>query len=150
VIRLATPADTEFLARANERMALETEHKVLPPATIRAGVARVLADPQLGRYYVAECDGRPVGCLMITYEWSDWRNGLFWWVQSVFVEPEYRGRGIYRSLYQHVKQTAAAEGGCCGFRLYVETDNLGAQQTYQRLGMSPTDYLLFEEAWGEA
>ena len=117
MIRLATPADTELLARANERMALETEHKVLPPATIRAGVARVLADPQLGRYYVAECDGRPVGCLMITYEWSDWRNGLFWWVQSVFVEPEYRGRGIYRSLYQHVKQTAAAEGGCCGFRL---------------------------------
>ncbi len=145
MIRSATPADAEFLARANERMALETEHRVLLPGTIRAGVARVLADPQLGRYYVAECDGQPVGCLMITYEWSDWRNGLFWWVQSVFVEPEYRGRGIYRSLYQHVKQTAAAEGGCCGFRLYVEKDNLRAQQTYQRLGMSATDYLLFEE-----
>jgi len=147
MIRPATPADTEFLARANERMALETEHKVLAPATIRAGVARVLAEPQLGRYFVAEQDGQPAGCLLITYEWSDWRNGLFWWVQSVFVEPAYRGRGIYRALYQHVKQLAAVEGGCCGFRLYGEKDNQRARQTYQRLGMSPTDYLLFEESW---
>jgi GNAT superfamily N-acetyltransferase len=146
MIRPAQLSDTEFIARSNERMALETEHKVLPPATIRAGVARVLADPQLGRYFVAEVDGQPVGCLMITYEWSDWRNGMFWWVQSVYVEPAYRGRGVYRSLYQHVKQVAAAEGGCCGFRLYVEKDNLRAQQTYQRLGMSPTDYLMFEES----
>lgn len=147
MIRPATPADTEFLACANERMALETEQKVLAPATIRAGVARVLAEPQLGRYFVAEQDGQSAGCLLITYEWSDWRNGLFWWVQSVFVEPAYRGRGIYRSLYQHVKQLAAAEGGCCGFRLYVEKDNQRARQTYQRLGMTPTDYLLFEECW---
>jgi GNAT superfamily N-acetyltransferase len=146
MIRPAQLSDTEFIARSNERMALETEHKVLPPATIRAGVARVLADPQLGRYFVAEVDGQPVGCLMITYEWSDWRNGMFWWVQSVYVEPAHRGRGVYRSLYQHVKQVAAAEGGCCGFRLYVEKDNLRAQQTYQRLGMSPTDYLMFEES----
>lgn len=146
MIRPAQPSDAEFIARANERMALETEHKVLPPATIRAGVARVLADPQLGRYFVAELDGQPVGCLMITYEWSDWRNGMFWWVQSVFVEPTYRGRGVYRALYQHVKEVAAAEGGCCGFRLYVEKDNLRAQQTYQRLGMSATDYLMFEES----
>jgi GNAT superfamily N-acetyltransferase len=146
MIRPAQLSDTEFIARSNERMALETEHKVLPPATIRAGVARVLADPQLGRYFVAELDGQPVGCLMITYEWSDWRNGMFWWVQSVYVEPAHRGRGVYRSLYQHVKQVAAAEGGCCGFRLYVEKDNLRAQQTYQRLGMSPTDYLMFEES----
>lgn len=146
MIRPAQHADSEFIARANERMALETEHKVLPPATIRAGVARVLADPRLGRYFVAELDGQPVGCLMITYEWSDWRNGMFWWVQSVFVEPTHRGRGVYRALYQHVKATAAAEGGCCGFRLYVEKDNHLAQQTYQRLGMSATDYLMFEES----
>ncbi len=145
MIRPAVVADLEFLARANERMALETEHKTLVPATIRAGVGRVLADGQMGRYFVAEEDGRAVGCLLITYEWSDWRNGMFWWVQSVFVETEYRGRGVYRALYAAVKELAASEGGCCGFRLYVEKDNERAQRTYERLGMSATDYLMFEE-----
>jgi GNAT superfamily N-acetyltransferase len=144
MIRLATPADTEFLACANERMALETEHKVLPPATIRAGVARVLADPQLGRYYVAECDGRPVGCLMITYEWSDWRNKVFWWIQSVYVRPEFRGQGVYRSLYEGVK-TMAKASDCCGFRLYVENTNEAAQAVYKKLGMEQSHYLMFED-----
>lgn len=146
MIRPALLSDAEFIAHANERMALETEHKVLPPATIRSGVRRVLADPQLGRYFVAEHDGQPIGCLMITYEWSDWRDGMFWWVQSVYVEPAHRGQGVYRALYTHVKQIAHAEGGCCGFRLYVEKDNARAQQTYARLGMSPTEYLMFEES----
>ena len=104
MIRPAVIDDLEFLASANERMAVETEHKTLVPATIRAGVGRVLADGQLGRYFVAEEDGRAVGCLLITYEWSDWRNGMFWWVQSVFVEPAYRGRGVYRGLSAAVKE----------------------------------------------
>ena len=144
MIRPATPADTEFLACANERMALETEQKVLAPATIRAGVARVLAEPQLGRYFVAERGGRPVGTLMLTTEWSDWRDGWWWWIQSVYVAPDARRHGVFRALYAHVEAEARATPGVCGLRLYVENDNRRAQATYAALGMVDARYRVLE------
>lgn len=135
-----------MLVAFNAAMALETENKVLEPAVLTAGVRGLLAHPDYGFYLVAEDEARKVaGCLLITFEWSDWRNGLFWWVQSVYVAPSHRGQGVYRALYAYVKELARAEGGVCGFRLYVEKDNAGAQETYRRMGMAKTHYLLFEE-----
>ena len=144
-IRAATPADIETIASFNEAMATETEGKTLDPATIRAGVRGLFARPDLGFYIVAEDGGRIVGQLMITYEWSDWRDGVFWWIQSVYVRPEVRGKGVYRALHEHVRAMAKDAGGVCGFRLYVEKENAAAQETYRRLGMHETPYVLFEE-----
>ena len=145
VIRAATPADIETIASFNEAMATETEGKTLDPATIRAGVRGLFARQDLGFYIVAEDGGRIVGQLMITYEWSDWRDGVFWWIQSVYVRPEFRGKGVYRALHAHVRAMAKAAGGVCGFRLYVEKENAAAQATYRRLGMHETHYVLYEE-----
>ena len=145
VIRVAAPADIETIASFNEAMATETEGKTLDPATIRAGVRGLFARPDLGFYIVAEDGGRIVGQLMITYEWSDWRDGVFWWIQSVYVRPEVRGKGVYRALHEHVRAMAKAAGAVCGFRLYVEKENAAAQETYRRLGMHETPYVLFEE-----
>jgi len=144
-IRSATPADAETIASFNEAMAVETEGKTLDPATVRAGVRGLFARPEFGFYVVAEDGGRIVGQLMITFEWSDWRNGVFWWIQSVYVRPEFRGRGVYRALHGHVKAMAKNAGSVCGFRLYVEKENAAAQETYRRLGMHETPYVLFEE-----
>jgi ribosomal protein S18 acetylase RimI-like enzyme len=144
-IRDATAADQEFLARGNEAMALETEHKVLDPQLIRRGVGGALAYPAHGRYFVAEdAAGRPVGQLMVTYEWSDWRNGQFWWIQSVYVLPAARRSGVFRALYDHVDALARSSPGVCGLRLYVELDNAAAQRTYQRCGMVDAGYRVFE------
>lgn len=144
-IRQAVLADAAVIAECNQFMALETEHKELIPEVILAGVQSLLANPSYGFYLVAELDGLIVGCLLITTEWSDWRNGVFWWVQSVYVRAEYRRQGIYRKLYAAVKARAAEQGNVCGFRLYVEKDNQKAQTTYQDLGMQITDYLIYEE-----
>ncbi|UTW44451.1 GNAT family N-acetyltransferase [bacterium SCSIO 12696] len=145
-IREATEADRDSLVAFNCAMALETEDKVLPRDTVAAGVANLLQRPELGFYLVAEESGEVVASLMITGEWSDWRNGLFWWIQSVYVRPEYRRRGIYRQLYQEVERLAQERGDVCGFRLYVERDNLRAQQTYRALGMEETVYQMYEQA----
>ena len=126
-------------------MARETENKELIPEIILAGVNSLFENPSRGFYIVAEADAQVVACLLITTEWSDWRNGLFWWIQSVFVVPEYRRRGIYRRMYQFIKDQANGEPEVCGFRLYVEQENARAQATYVSLGMSPTPYHLFEE-----
>ena len=147
-IRLATPPDAETIAAFNEAIARETEGKTLDPATIRAGVRGLLARRDLGFYLVAEDGGSLVGQLMITYEWSDWRNGLFWWIQSVYVVPEARRKGVYRRLHVHVREMARREKGICGLRLYVEKGNAVAQETYRKMGMLETDYRLFEETWG--
>lgn len=144
-IRKGGLADADAISRFNQAMALETEGKALIPARVDAGVRRLLDEPSLGFYVVAADGDRIVGCLLVTQEWSDWRNGLFWWIQSVFVEADWRRRGIYRSLYAFVQQQADQVGGVCGFRLYVEKDNTVAQETYAALGMAPTDYLIFEQ-----
>lgn len=145
-IRKAGPADAAAISRFNQAMALETEGKALIPAVVDAGVLRLLQQPSLGFYVVAaDADSRIVACLLVTHEWSDWRNGLFWWIQSVFVEAGWRRQGVYRGLYQFVRELAAADPQVCGFRLYVEKDNTVAQATYAALGMAPTDYLIYEE-----
>jgi ribosomal protein S18 acetylase RimI-like enzyme len=144
-IRNALPSDQEFLACGNEAMARETEHKRLDPPTIRSGVAAVLANDAHGRYFVAEDDaGRRVGQLMVTYEWSDWRNGQFWWIQSVYVEPTARRGGVFRALYDHVDTLCRSTPGVIGLRLYVELDNAAAQRTYERCGMRDGGYRVME------
>lgn len=145
VIRKAQPRDADAIAAFNSAMALETEGRALLGERIGAGVRRLLADASLGFYAVAEHEGEVVGCLMVTNEWSDWRDGLFWWIQSVYVAPPWRRRGVYRRLYQFVRELAAADPGICGFRLYVEKENAAAQRTYEALGMTRTDYLVYEE-----
>ena len=126
-------------------MAMETENKRLDSDILSAGVLSIFEDDRKGFYVVAESDERIVGGLMITYEWSDWRSGWFWWIQSVYIEPEYRGQGIYSELYSFVKNRAREIGGVCGFRLYVEKDNRHAQDVYRKLGMEETYYQMFEE-----
>jgi ribosomal protein S18 acetylase RimI-like enzyme len=148
-IRLAGESDLESLVAFNLAMAEETESKQLNEKVLRAGVLHLLKNPRYGFYVVAE-DAAPegpsvIGSLMVTYEWSDWRNALFWWIQSVYVKPPYRRRGIYRRLYAFVKECANKEKGVCGFRLYVEKENSIAQQTYRNLGMEESHYLMFEE-----
>ena len=143
--RLATHDDAPIIVEFNLAMARETEAKELAPEVLRAGVAHFIERPRYGFYLVAEEAGRVVGSLMVTYEWSDWRDGLFWWIQSVYVRPEFRRRGVYRRLYEFVKQLAAREPNVRGFRLYVERENLAAQSTYERLGMRESHYLMYEE-----
>ena len=143
-IRRATPADFAFIAESNIAMALETEGLALDEARVRAGVGAVLADSALGFYLVAEIDGKQAGQLMVTYEWSDWRNGLFWWIQSVYVRPEHRRKGVYTALHRHVAEAAQAAGGVCGIRLYVEQENTTAQQVYESLDMYRTRYQMYE------
>jgi ribosomal protein S18 acetylase RimI-like enzyme len=144
-VRLATAQDAPLLIEFNAAMALETEQKELLPAVIGAGVRSLLGNPAAGFYVVAEKDDRVAGSLMITKEWSDWRNGTFWWIQSVYVRPAFRRQGVYKRLYRHVQELAANDPAVCGFRLYVERENARAQATYQALGMKETRYLVFEE-----
>ena len=144
-VRQATRADAPILIEFNCAMALETERKELLPEVIGAGVRALLANPAAGFYVVAEAEGRTVGALLVNKEWSDWRNGTFWWIQSVYVRPERRRQGVYKALYRHVKEMAAKDPGVCGFRLYVERENTRAQSTYTSLGMQETSYRVFEE-----
>ncbi|WP_022953271.1 GNAT family N-acetyltransferase [Leucothrix mucor] len=144
-IRQAHAADAPAIAEFNRLMAFETEHKKLLPDVILAGVNAMIANPAHGFYLVAESAGEIVGSLMITTEWSDWRNGVIWWVQSVYIVDTHRRQGIYRALYDEVKRLATLDLSVCGFRLYVEKDNVNAQATYRSLGMQETDYLMFEE-----
>ena len=144
-IRRGEARDAAALAEFNSLMAFETEHLKLLPEVILAGVKTMINNPAHGFYLVAETDGTIAGSLMVTTEWSDWRNGVIWWVQSVYIRGEYRRQGIYRALYEQVKTLADADESVCGFRLYVEKDNINAQRTYQALGMLEKDYLIYEE-----
>jgi ribosomal protein S18 acetylase RimI-like enzyme len=144
-VRVARAGDAENLIRFNAAMALETERKVLLAEVVGAGVRHLLAHPEMGFYVIAESGGEVAGSLMVTNEWSDWRNGNFWWVQSVYVRPEFRRRGVYRQLYKYLQALAAQDPSICGFRLYVERDNVRAQATYEAAGMAQTPYLVFEE-----
>ncbi len=144
-IRTTTLADADIITEFNQLMAMETENKRLPDNTIASGVKRLMQKPEYGFYLVAEnSDKAIVGTCMVTMEWSDWRDGLFWWVQSVYVKSDYRKQGIYTAMYQKIRELAAKEPDVYGFRLYVEKDNLIAQKTYEALGMQATDYLLYE------
>jgi len=147
VIRNATRADVSVIAEFNAAMALESEGLRLDPATVLRGVEHAVAHPEQGRYFLAVLDGRVVGQLMITCEWSDWRAGAFWWVQSVYVHPDFRGRGVFRRLYRQVESLARQDPGVCGIRLYVHHDNHRAIATYRKLGMTPTDYRVYEADW---
>lgn len=142
-IRLASAADIDVLVQFNAAMARETEAKTLDAQTLRAGVAAVLAESQRGFYLLAEQAGTVAGCLMITYEWSDWRNGDWWWLQSVYVRPEHRRSGVFRALYAHVENLATARADVVGVRLYVERENHRAQQTYVALGMHEEAYRMY-------
>ena len=144
-IRKAELSDAGSIVDFNRAMARETENKELIPNVISAGVNSLLKNPAFGFYIVAMDSSRVVASLMITTEWSDWRNGLFWWIQSVFVEPEYRRQGIYQRMYEFVKNLADNEPSVCGFRLYVERENTPAKSTYSALGMAESPYLIFEE-----
>ena len=144
-IRIATTADAPELVEFNQAMALETEGKQLDIHILSRGVAAVFEDEKKGFYVVAEDGNRVVGCLLITFEWSDWRNGWFWWIQSVYVRPEVRGKSVYSKLYAFVKERAANEADVRGFRLYVDRENEHAKRVYEKLGMELSNYLPYEE-----
>lgn len=164
-VRSATSGDLPALVDFNLRLAAETESKALDRAVLERGVAAVLADPAKGFYALAECSSlapsatsrlctspfpepsQPVGALLVTYEWSDWRNGLFWWIQSVYVPLPFRRLGVYRALHSAIRALAQHSQTACGLRLYVERQNHAAQSTYAALGMLPTPYALFEEVF---
>jgi GNAT superfamily N-acetyltransferase len=143
-IREATTLDIEFIAANNAALAMETEHRRLDPGIVHAGVAAALADSAKGRYFVAESAGQIVGQIMHTYEWSDWRNGCFWWIQSVYVTHEARGQRVFQMLFDHLQRLARSTAGVCGLRLYVERDNRRAQQTYLRCGLMDSGYFVME------
>jgi GNAT superfamily N-acetyltransferase len=143
-IRQATIADRDELVRFNEAMARETEGKALDRGQLARGVDAVLGDSSKGFYLVATNEGRVAGGLLITTEWSDWRNAYFWWIQSVFVEPAYRRKGVYTQLHRWVEETARSRRDVCGLRLYVDRDNARAQATYESLGMTRARYDFYE------
>ncbi|MFL6258532.1 MAG: GNAT family N-acetyltransferase [Thermoanaerobaculia bacterium] len=143
-IRPGEPRDAAAIVDFQLRMARETEELGLDPETLRRGVEAVFADPAKGRYWIAQRGTETVGCLLTTFEWSDWRNGVILWIQSVYVIPEERGRGVYRALYERVRRQVDESPELKGIRLYVEKRNAAAQRVYERLGMSREHYDLFE------
>ena len=143
-VRPATIADLDFIASGNIAMALETENVVLNESVLRDGIRALLEKRAPGAYWIAELDEVVVGQLMITFEWSDWRNRMVWWIQSVYVAPSARNHGVFRALYAHVRDKAQAEGAG-GLRLYVDTTNIRAQQVYAALGMNGDHYRVFED-----
>lgn len=144
VVRRAIPQDLDALVRFNLAMAAETEGKALSVRQLTEGVRSVFDDPTKGFYVVAEDEGRPVGSLLVTAEWSDWRNAFFWWIQSVYVDPPARQRGVYTRLHRWVENASRSEGNVSGLRLYVDADNAAARSVYERLGMSRSRYDFFE------
>lgn len=146
----ARPQDIDHLIEFNLRMANETECRRLDRETLTLGIKEVLRDAARGFYLVAEIDGVVCGCLMVTTEWSDWRNGEFWWIQSVYVSPEFRRQGVFRSLYAEAMSRARNAFQVCGCRLYVDRDNVQAQATYRRIGLRETRYKMFEELFGHS
>ena len=143
-VRAARPEDLESLVDFNCRLARETEDHELDPATVRRGLSRLFDNPAAGFYTVAEQEGRVVGCLLITFEWSDWRDGWLWWIQSVYVEAAARRGGVFRRLFEHVREKAETDGDVRGLRLYVERGNDRAQATYASMGLEEAPYKMYE------
>jgi GNAT superfamily N-acetyltransferase len=143
-IRQAQPQDAEVIARFNVALASESENLALDPSVVRPGVEAVLRDWSKGVYFVAVAEGQIAGQVMITYEWSDWRNGNIWWLQSVYVDKKFRRRGIFKALFNHVIAEAERRSDVCTVRLYMDQHNEAARGTYERLGMKQTNYVVFE------
>lgn len=144
VIRQANPTDAPAVVEFNRLLALESEGKALDLDVLSRGVAAGLADREKAIYFVAEEEGQPLGQLMLTREWSDWRNGWIWWIQSVYVRQDARRRGIFRALYEHARTQAQADPEVIGLRLYMEKENHTAERTYLALGMEMTSYVVLE------
>lgn len=144
-IRPATLADAGIIAEFNRRMALETENRHLDPETSLRGAGHGLQQTDQCRYFMVEASDQIIAQAMITYEWSDWRDGMFWWIQSVYVHPDFRRAGIFRRLYDHIAALAQRTPGVCGLRLYVEQHNRDAIETYERLGMQPSGHVVYEQ-----
>jgi len=149
-LRTAEQRDLDRLAEFGTAMAMETENKKLSLAVVSQGVKSLFNSPQDGFYVVAEVEGEIVGSLKVTFEWSEWRNGVFWWIQNAYVQPEFRRQRVFRKLYEYIKTKALTQANVCGLRLYVEKDNDIAQNTYLSLGMQETNYKLYEEMLDES
>ena len=143
-IRQATIEDATTITEFNALIALETEALILDRTVLSRGVAAILRNPSKGKYFLAEIDGHVAGQTMITYEWSDWRNGYFWWIQSVYVKQEFRRQGIFGALYRYVRDLADSSANVCGLRLYVETSNDRAKRVYEHFGMHKSNYEMYE------
>ncbi len=149
IVRPAGMSDLETILNFNTALALETEGRMLQKDLLRRGTLAVLDSHDKGRYLVAEAPQssgtQVIGQLLITNEWSDWRNGMFWWIQSVYVHQAWRRRGVYRTMHQYVLREAETRKNVCGIRLYVEESNQAAQAVYRRVGLSPSSYRVFEK-----
>lgn len=146
-VTTGTQEDIRAIAQFQVDMAQESEGTVLQIETVLPGVTAAMNDPQKGTYIVARVNGKAISSLMLTREWSDWTNRWYWWIQSVYVMPDYRGKGAYRAMYEKIKEMAA-EQGVTQIRLYVDKTNFRAQQVYQKLGMAECHYLMYEEVIG--
>ena len=144
IVRKANIKDVNKIAEYNYNLAFETEDKKLNMEVLTKGVTALLKDENKGVYHVCEIDGNIVGQIMYTFEWSDWRNGTFLWIQSVYVDKNYRGKGVFKTLYNHIKNICDKDKNICGIRLYVERENYVAQKTYKSLGMEECNYYMYE------
>lgn len=144
VIQKANPQDLGTLVSFNQALAQEARGEGLDPHLLTQGVQAVLSDPNRGFYTVVKIKEQAIAACLVTFEWSDWKNAWFWWLQDVYVEPSYRQQGIFRAIYTHLKPQAQAEKAC-GLRLYVYKNNTRAQEVYQRVGMNPSSSVMFEE-----
>jgi len=147
VVRDATVNDADFIVECNVRLAEESEGKQLHRETLAGGVRRGLDSRAMARYFIAEIDGHAVGTTMLTFEYTDWRCGVIWWLQSVYVLPEARRHGTFRAIYAHITELAHADPNVRGLRLYVLDRNKRARATYEALGMANSCYLVYEHQW---
>ena len=145
MIRYANTADIETIAGFQAAMALETENMTLVPETVQRGVQSVFEDPSKGFYLVNEEDHKVIASLMITLEWSDWRAQTIWWIQSLFVKPEWRQKGVYKNMYRHLNEIVQTDNSIGGIRLLVDKSNIKAQKVYEALGMDGEHYRFYEE-----
>ena len=142
--------DAPLIVEFNQLLAWESEARRLDESVLAAGVRRALTTPELSRYFIAEISGDVVGQTMLTYELTDWRDGVLWWLQSVYVREPWRGQGVFRRLFEHVESLARRDPAARGLRLYVERHNARALATYERMGMQPSGHLLYEKDWSGA
>ena len=144
IIREATLSEMEILMEFQVQMAIETENVALDKQILRAGLTELFRDPRKGKYYVAESEGKLAGCLMTTFEWSEWRNGNVLWIQSVYVAQPFRGQGVYKKMYGHMQEMVSENAGLRGIRLYADKSNHDAMKVYRKLGMNGDHYQVFE------